>query len=51
MHDIAPPGSVAYALDLSGLTVPEVSFYTAWHENTLLGMAALREIDFDAEEI
>lgn len=50
MHENSPPGSV-FALDLSGLMVPEVSFYTAWHGDALLGMGALKEIDPDAGEI
>ncbi|HKJ62830.1 MAG TPA: GNAT family N-acetyltransferase [Hyphomicrobiales bacterium] len=50
MHENSPPGSV-YALDLSALKAPEVSFYTAWHEKILLGMGALKEIASDAGEI
>jgi putative acetyltransferase len=50
MHENSPPESV-YALDLSGLKVPEVSFYTVWHEKTLFGMGALKELASDAGEI
>ena len=50
MHASSPPGSV-FALDLSGLKVPEISFYTAWQEETLLGMAALKALGNDAGEI
>jgi putative acetyltransferase len=50
MHEIGPPGSV-YALDLSGLMVPEISFYSAWDEDALLGVGALKTIDPDAGEI
>lgn len=44
MHENGPPGSV-YALDLSGLKAPNISFYTAWEGDALLGMGALKEID------
>ncbi len=50
MHDNSPPGSV-YALDLSGLEAPEVSFFSAWNEDALLGMGALKEIDVETGEI
>ena len=44
MHASSPPGSV-YALDLSGLAVPEVTMWTAWSGDALAGMAALKQID------
>ncbi|MGD9690434.1 MAG: GNAT family N-acetyltransferase [Phycisphaerales bacterium] len=44
MHEASPPGSV-YALDDSGLRSPDVSVFTAWEGEELLGMGALREID------
>jgi putative acetyltransferase len=50
MHENGPPGSV-YALDLSGLQASNVSFYTAWEGETLLGMGALKEIDAVSGEI
>ncbi len=50
MHASGPPGSV-YALDLEGLKVPEISFYTAWQGATLLGVGALKELEGDAGEI
>ena len=37
------PGS-AHALDLSGLRSPEISFWTAWDGETLLGTAALKRL-------
>ncbi len=43
MHANSPPGSV-YALDLSGLRRPDISFYTAWDGEALLGCGALREL-------
>lgn len=50
MHANSPPGSV-YALDLSGLKAPGVSFYAAWDGETLLGIGALKEIDATSGEI
>ena len=50
MHENSPPGSV-YALDLTGLTGPDISFFTAWDGETLLGMAALKELNSTAGEI
>jgi len=45
------PRENAHALDLSGLSQPGVSFWTAWDGDTLLGMAALRELAPDHAEI
>jgi putative acetyltransferase len=50
MHANSPPGSVN-AFDLSGLKVPDVSVYTAWHGDKLVGMAALKELDAVTGEI
>ena len=50
MHESGPPGSV-YALDLAGLKVAEISVYTAWQGDMLLGIGALKEIAGDAGEI
>jgi putative acetyltransferase len=44
MHATSPPESV-HALDLDGLRRPEVSFWTAWSGDELLGCAALKELD------
>ena len=44
MHASSPPGSV-YALDLSGLQQPTVTFFTAWDGDDLLGCVALKHID------
>jgi len=44
MYEVTPADKV-YALDLSGLRVPEISFWTAWEgEATLLGCGALKEL-------
>jgi putative acetyltransferase len=50
MHANSPPESVN-AFDLSGLRAGDVSVYTAWRADKLLGMAALREIDADTGEV
>ena len=43
MHENSPPGSV-FALDLSGLKAPEVTVWTAWDGDALLGIGALKTI-------
>jgi putative acetyltransferase len=43
MHANSPPGSV-YALGVDALRAPDVSFFTAWDGETLLGCGALREL-------
>ena len=50
MHAHSPPESV-FALDLAGLRAPEVSLFTAWEHETLLGMGALKELDPATGEI
>ncbi len=49
-HENSPPGSV-FALDLSGLRDPRVTLWTAWEKETLLGMAALKELDATHGEV
>lgn len=49
-HANSPPGSV-YALDLSGLLVPEVTVWTAWRGDDLLGAGALRDLGDGAGEL
>lgn len=44
MRRVTPPESV-YALDVDRLKVPGVTFWSAWDGDTLVGCAALREID------
>jgi putative acetyltransferase len=43
MHANSPPGHV-FALDLSGLKHPSVSFYAAWEAGQLHGFGAIKEI-------
>jgi putative acetyltransferase len=43
MHAHSPPGSV-FALDLSALTAPRVTVWTAWHVEKIAGIAALKDL-------
>ena len=43
-REVTPPGS-AHAFDLSGLKAPDVTFWTMWDEDTLVGMGALKRLD------
>ena len=43
MHESSPPGHV-FALDLSGLQVPEVTVWTVWRDGEIAGVGALREL-------
>jgi putative acetyltransferase len=45
-----PPGS-SHALDLSGLKSPDVSFWSAWEGETLLGVGALKRLSSDHGEV
>ncbi len=44
------PGS-AHALDLTGLQEPDVSFWTIWDDETLLGIGALKRLSADHGEV
>ena len=50
MHANSPLGHV-FALDWSGLQAPEISFYTLWEGEELLGFGALKELDPCSGEI
>jgi putative acetyltransferase len=50
MHEISPPDSV-FALDLSGLKHPSVTFWTVWDGDDLLGMGGLKQLDAEYGEI
>lgn len=50
MHRSSPKDSV-FALDLSGLQRPDISFWTVWEGDTLLGCGALRELSGDRGEL
>jgi putative acetyltransferase len=46
----SPPGSV-FALDASGLRDPSVTVWTAWEDDALLGMGALKQLDLTWGEV
>jgi putative acetyltransferase len=50
MHAHSPPGSV-FALDLSGLTAPNVMVWSAWHGHSIAGMGALKDLGNRAGEL
>ncbi|MDZ7702907.1 MAG: GNAT family N-acetyltransferase [Trueperaceae bacterium] len=50
MRAITPPESV-HALDLTGLRVPEVTFWSVWEGDTLVGCGALKALDETAGEV
>ncbi|ATE70054.1 GNAT family N-acetyltransferase [Lysobacter capsici] len=50
MAELSPPESV-HALDLDGLKRPDVSFWSAWDEDDLLGCGALKQLDAEHGEI
>jgi putative acetyltransferase len=43
MHELSPPEQV-FALDLSKLRVPEITFWTVWDDDDLMGCGALKEL-------
>ena len=43
MHELSPPESV-HAMDIAKLRQPDVTFWTVWSGNELLGCGALREL-------
>lgn len=45
------PEPSVHALDLDGLRSPEIAFWTVWDGGSLMGRAALREIDAGHGEI
>lgn len=50
MHAQSPPESV-HALDLQRLRVPEISFWTVWDGDTLIGCGALKALSAEHGEI
>mgnify|MGYP004556709993 CR=1 FL=1 len=50
MHASSPPGSV-FALDLSGLRVPEVTVWTAWRNGEVVGVGALKQLGDGTGEV
>ena len=43
MHASSPPGAV-FALDFAGLKAPQVTVWTAWLGETVVGIAALKDL-------
>ncbi len=50
MRAISPPESV-HALDLDELRTPDITFWTAWEGDELLGCGALKELDAEHAEV
>lgn len=50
MAELSPPQS-RHALDLAGLRVPEVTFWSVWDGESLMGCGALKELDGEHGEI
>ena len=50
MYATSPPESV-HALDIDGLRAPGITFWSAWEGDTILGCAALKELDAAHGEI
>ena len=50
MHELSPPQSV-HALDVDRLRQPDVTFWTAWSGDELLGCGALRQLGATHGEI
>ncbi|MFF2481793.1 GNAT family N-acetyltransferase [Paenibacillus sp. NPDC058071] len=50
MHDNSPPESV-HALNLDGLKKSEITFWSAWEGDELLGCGAIKELDRSHGEI
>lgn len=50
MHRSSPPGHV-FALDLSGLRASDVTVWSAWNGDGILGIGALRQLDRIAGEV
>jgi len=50
MQGISPPES-KHALDLEGLRTPEITFWTVWVDQTLVGCGALKELNTGHAEI
>lgn len=50
MYEITPAQSV-HALDLEALRSPDVTFWSAWEGDVLLGCGALKELDMQSGEV
>lgn len=50
MRAVSPPES-KHALDLDGLRTPEITFWTAWDAENLVGCGAIKRLDAEHAEI
>lgn len=50
MYELSPPESV-HALDLDKLRGPDITFWTVWDQDTLLGCGALKQLTATHGEI
>jgi putative acetyltransferase len=50
MYEITPPESV-HALSLEALRSPDITFWTAWEGDELLGCGALKQLDARSGEV
>jgi putative acetyltransferase len=50
MKSVSPPES-KHALDLEGLRKPEVTFWTVWDNDLLIGCGAMKELEANRAEI
>jgi putative acetyltransferase len=50
MKSVSPPES-KHALDLAGLRRPEITFWTVWDDDRLIGCGAIKELDAECAEI
>ncbi|MFT4726112.1 MAG: putative acetyltransferase [Granulosicoccus sp.] len=50
MQSLSPPES-AHALDIEALKAPDITFWSAWQDEELLGCGALKEISSTRGEI
>lgn len=50
MAELSPPESI-HALDLDGLRTPQITFWSAWQGEELLGCGALKQLDAAHGEI
>jgi putative acetyltransferase len=50
MKAVSPPES-KHALDLEGLRKPEITFWTVWDGNSLIGCGAIKELDVEHAEV
>lgn len=50
MHANSPPGHV-FALDLSGLQRTDVTVWSAWNDEAICGIGALRQLDTTLGEV